>query len=52
MNTTASISIGIATLFDLAVWYYAKDLEIFDVKQESSTGSKLTDNVMDQTWSN
>lgn len=32
MNTTASTSIAIATLFDVAVWYYCKDLVIFDKK--------------------
>lgn len=32
LNTTASVSIAIATVFDLAVWYYVKDLVIFDKK--------------------
>lgn len=30
---TASASIAIATVFDLLVWYFAKELVIFDKKK-------------------
>lgn len=36
MNTTASVCIAVATVFDLAVWYYCKDLVIFDKKKKGS----------------
>ncbi|KAH8291203.1 hypothetical protein KR054_009739 [Drosophila jambulina] len=30
LNFTAAVFIGIGAVFDLAVWYYAKDLKVFD----------------------
>lgn len=30
LNITASVFIAIGALFDLGVWYYVKDLKIFD----------------------
>lgn len=40
---TASASIAIATIFDLLVWYYAKNLVIFDKKKEDAKGEKGED---------
>lgn len=30
LNFTAAVFIAIGAVFDLGVWYYAKDLKIFD----------------------
>lgn len=40
---TASASIAIATIFDLLVWYYAKNLVIFDKKKEDAKEEKGED---------
>lgn len=36
LNLTAAVFVAVGTLFDVGVWYYVKDLKIFDeeVKQE------------------
>lgn len=41
MNITASSSIAIATVFDIAVWYYVKDLVVFDKKEKGSPKANL-----------
>ena len=40
INTTASCSIAIATVFDTAVWYYVKDLVIFDKRKKQETADE------------
>jgi len=30
LNVTAAVFVAIGTLFDVGVWYYVKDLKIFD----------------------
>jgi organic anion transporter 5A len=32
MNLLAALSVAIGTMFDVGVWYYVKDLKIFDEK--------------------
>lgn len=34
MNFTAAVFVAIGTLFDFGVWYYVKDLKIFDDETE------------------